>query len=232
MESDRVRILIVEDGSPGVQGLEYMEVEEVIELIRSYPMILPHIRSRDVLVYPEIFSRRGKKFLVATDLSRELSIHPIVLEFFYTNSGDAPERRVGGRRFRRYLPPDPEGLASMIYEELLASIETVNLCRSRAKWVKDLEKWFMNIYRDRDPREICIDIRVEEATLVFRLIDRHVSLAMEELARVLDIHVAATQILKSVQGGRRVYLAYSYIPRRSFERREDYILYGHSPYVM
>lgn len=204
-----------------------LELEEASKLVMEHPSILPHFHKRSIIVYPQVLSnRRRKRFLIATDLgSKKINIIPIVLELYYVRE---PYRDID-------LTTMPlQAAERVIYNDILEDLEMIELCRSRAKWVKEIEKWLSIVYKDKKRENICERLFIDEATLLLQFIDQRIRETIDELNRKLDFVIYVSEIKRAeIDENTTIYLSTSYSSWYSDERKEDlFQIIDRNPFVL
>jgi len=163
---------------------------------------------------------------VATDIrSKKINMIPIILELYYMKDP---------RKYFDLLTISFEAAERIIYNEILEDLETIDLCRSRARWAREVLKWFSVIYRDKRGEELCERLFIDEATLLFQYLDQRIREIIDELNKKLDFVVYATEIKKIDIGNNLVvYISQSYASWLSEEKTRDILsIIDRNPFVL
>ncbi len=138
------------------------------------------------------------------------------------------------RRYFDLLTISFEAAERIIYDEILEDLETVELCRSRAKWAKEVLKWFGVVYRNKRSEELCERLFIDEATLLFQYIDQRIREIIDELNKKLDFIIYASEIKRiDMSDNIVIYLSQSYASWISKEERKDiFSIIDRNPFVL
>ena len=224
MLSENIRISATDEkySRAELKDLEYIYFDEMIDVIRSFPNLLPQFRDRDILIYPEVLqTRHRKKFLIALDVGKEI-IHPIIVEYFYINPLRIPQP---DKKEKIYYVIHPDIIAEFMYKYVVREIERRIPCRTKSKWAMSFEMWLMNIYKEKDRESLCRDLVIDEVTLMFQVIDHMIIEIMSIISDKTDFIVYATQILKTSLTEKNIYLAITYTYKPPDMRKIDQAMY-------
>ncbi|MEZ0289845.1 MAG: hypothetical protein ABWJ42_02000 [Sulfolobales archaeon] len=209
---------------------------EAEELILKNPYILPHLKKKRVIAYPEFLNFASNSFkarsivLVNTVKPSKLSL--ILFEYYDV----AEPLSMGGYTLREIMSSSIyKEFVGRAYRKIIAYIERIDLCRSKAEWVIKLRNWINDNVKKIDRETLCKESYVNEVTLVFRDLNIGTESLVRYLDDELDIRVFGSEIKKMTVDSKTIYIVRSYIPpykhRMSEEEREMWLKAMYNPYA-